>query len=288
MTAIRVHQPPKPAPIPLWSGTRPAPPTRLAASLTFLTRGLIKLRRVPEQAADAVLIPVIFTVLFTYLFGGALAGSTGRYLHFLLPGTLVMTVLLVTVYAGVGLNMDKTRGVSDRFRSLPLWRPAHIAGALLTEGARALVASAIVIALGLIMGFRPDGGISGVVSAMAVVVVFGMSLAWTWAAIGLVLRTAAAVSTLSFLVQFPLVELLKRLACGEARGLDPALAAVALAGGDLGGQQRLGEALVAPLLFAGAVGELGSARAAAGALSARNRWASSEALVMPESARRSG
>jgi ABC-2 type transport system permease protein len=188
----------------LWSGTRPAPPTRLAASLTFLTRGLIKLRRVPEQAADAVLIPVIFTVLFTYLFGGALAGSTGRYLHFLLPGTLVMTVLLVTVYAGVGLNMDKTRGVSDRFRSLPLWRPAHIAGALLTEGARALVASAIVIALGLIMGFRPDGGISGVVSAMAVVVVFGMSLAWIWAAIGLVLRTAAAVSTLSFLVQFPL------------------------------------------------------------------------------------
>ncbi|MGZ4343880.1 MAG: ABC transporter permease [Solirubrobacteraceae bacterium] len=204
MTAIRVHQPPKPAPIPLWSGARPAPPTRLAASLTFLTRGLIKLRRVPEQAADAVLIPVIFTVLFTYLFGGALAGSTGRYLHFLLPGTLVMTVLLVTVYAGVGLNMDKTRGVSDRFRSLPLWRPAHIAGALLTEGARALVASAIVIALGLIMGFRPDGGISGVVSAMAMVVVFGVSLAWVWAAIGLVLRTAAAVSTLSFLVQFPL------------------------------------------------------------------------------------
>jgi ABC-2 type transport system permease protein len=204
MTITPAHQSPKPAPIPLWSGAHPSPPTRLAASLTFLTRGLIKLRRVPEQAADAVLIPVIFTVLFTYLFGGALAGSTGRYLHFLLPGTLVMTVLLVTVYAGVGLNMDKARGVSDRFRALPLWRPAHIAGALLTEGARALVASAIVIALGLIMGFRPDGGITGVISAMAIVVVFGVSLAWVWAAIGLVLRTAAAVTTLSFLVQFPL------------------------------------------------------------------------------------
>jgi daunorubicin/doxorubicin transport system permease protein len=204
MTATRVHQPPKPAPIPLWSGDRPSPPTAVAASLTFLARGLIKLRRVPEQAADAVLIPVMFTVLFTYLFGGAVAGSTGRYLHFLLPGTLVMTVLLVTVYAGVGLNIDKARGVSDRFRSLPLWRPAHIAGALLTEGARALVASAIVIALGLIMGFRPDGGVTGVLSAMAIVVVFGVSLAWVWAAIGLVLRSAAAVSTLSFLVQFPL------------------------------------------------------------------------------------
>ncbi|HEX5193861.1 MAG TPA: ABC transporter permease [Solirubrobacteraceae bacterium] len=204
MTATPTHQSPKSAPIPLWSGTRPSPPARLTASVTFLTRGLIKLRRVPEQAADAVLIPVIFTVLFTYLFGGAIAGSTGRYLHFLLPGTLVMTVLLVTVYAGIGLNMDKARGVSDRFRSLALWRPAHVAGALLTEAVRALVASAIVIALGLIMGFRPDGGITGVLSAIAIVVVFGVSLAWIWAAIGLVLRTAAAVSTLSFLVQFPL------------------------------------------------------------------------------------
>lgn len=204
MTAPRVPQPPKPAPIPLWTGARPSPPTAVAASLTFLTRGLIKLRRVPEQAADAVLVPVIFTVLFTYLFGAALAGSTGRYLHFLLPGTLVMTVLLVTVYAGVGLNTDKTRGVTDRFRSTALWRPAHVVGALLTEGVRSLVAAGIVISLGLVMGFRPDGGVTGVLSAVAIVVAFSLSLAWMWAAIGLALRTPATVSTLSFLVQFPL------------------------------------------------------------------------------------
>jgi daunorubicin/doxorubicin transport system permease protein len=194
-----------PTPVPLWAGERPAQPTRLGASLTFLTRGLLKLRRVPEQAADAVLIPIIFTVLFTYLFGGALAGSTSNYLQFLLPGTLVMTALLVTVYAGVGLNADKTRGVIDRFRSMPLWTPAHVTGALLTEGARALVASAIVIAVGTVMGFRPHGGLTGMLLAVAIVVAFSVSLAWVWAAIGLVLRSPGAVSTLSFIVQFPLV-----------------------------------------------------------------------------------
>lgn len=205
MTMSAAKRPATPAPVPLWSDARPAQPTRLGASLTFLTRGLLKLRRVPEQAADAVLIPIIFTVLFTYLFGGALAGSTSNYLQFLLPGTLVMTALLVTVYAGVSLNADKSRGVIDRFRSMPLWTPAHVTGALLTEGVRSLVASAIVIAVGLAMGFRPAGGITGVLVAVAIVVVFSVSLAWVWAAIGLVLRSPAAVSTLSFVVQFPLV-----------------------------------------------------------------------------------
>lgn len=205
MTITTAERPATPAPVPLWTGPRPSQATPLGASLTFLARGLLKLRRVPEQAADAVLIPIIFTVLFTYLFGGALAGSTSNYLQFLLPGTLVMTALLVTVYAGVGLNADKSRGIIDRFRSMPLWTAAHVTGALLTEGVRSLLASALVIAVGLAMGFRPDGGITGVVVAVAIVVVFSVSLAWMWAAIGLALRSPTAVSTLSFVVQFPLV-----------------------------------------------------------------------------------
>jgi ABC-2 type transport system permease protein len=188
----------------LWRGDRPPTATPVAASLTFLTRGLLKLRRVPEQAADAVLIPIVFTALFTYLFGGALAGSTGDYLQVLLPGTLVMAALLVTVFAGAGLNADKTSGVLDRFRCMPIWRAAHLVGALLAEAVRSLAASTIVIAVGLLMGFRPEGGIGGLLSAVAVVIVFSVSLAWVWAAIGLVVRTPAAVSTLSFLVQFPL------------------------------------------------------------------------------------
>ena len=204
MSTTSLNSQSRPGAVPLWRGARPPRATPLSASLTFLVRGLLKLRRVPEQAADAVLIPIIFTALFTYLFGGGLAGSTGDYLHFLLPGTLVMTALLVTVYAGAGLNADKTRGVLDRFRSMPYWGAAHLVGALLAEAVRALVASAIVIAVGLLMGFRPDGGITGVIAAVAIVIVFSVSLACVWAAIGLVVRSPAAVSTLSFLVQFPL------------------------------------------------------------------------------------
>jgi ABC-2 type transport system permease protein len=177
----------------------------MTAALTFAHRAVLKLRRVPEQAADAVLIPVIFTVLFTYVFGGALAGSTHRYLQFLLPGTLVMTVLLITVFAGAAINADKTQGLLDRYRSMPFWRPALLVGTLLGETVRCLIAAVIVVALGLLLGFRPGGGAGGLLAAVALVIAFSVSLGWVWTALGLALRTPAAVSTLSFVVQFPLV-----------------------------------------------------------------------------------
>src|SRR6266508_3706783 len=110
---------------------RPPRPSALATSLTFAWRALLKIKHVPEQLIDVIGIPVIFTLGFTYLFGGALAGSTRQYLQFLLPGSLAMTVALVTTYSGVTLNTDLITGVFDRFRSLPNWRPAPIVGALL-------------------------------------------------------------------------------------------------------------------------------------------------------------
>ena len=139
-------------------GTARPPPSALSVSLTFAWRGLLKIKHVPEQLGDVIGIPILFTLMFTYLFGGALAGSTGDYLQFLLPGTLVMAVLLVSVYTGVTLNTDIARGVFDRFRSLPIWRPAPIVGGLLGDVGRYLLAAALVIGLGLAMGFRPDGG----------------------------------------------------------------------------------------------------------------------------------
>jgi ABC-2 type transport system permease protein len=177
----------------------------MTAALTFAHRAVLKLRRVPEQAADAVLIPVIFTVVFTYVFGGALAGSTHRYLQFLLPGTLVMTVLLITVFAGAAINADKTQGLLDRYRSMPFWRPALLVGTLLGETVRCLLAAGSVVVLGLLLGFRPGGGAGGLLAAVALVIAFSVSLGWVWTALGLALRTPAAVSTLSFVVQFPLV-----------------------------------------------------------------------------------
>jgi ABC-2 type transport system permease protein len=183
----------------------PAPPGAVTAILVFANRAALKIRRTPEQMADALLIPIIFTLLFTYLFGGALAGSTRDYLDTLLPGTLVMTVLLVTVYTGTMLKTDVDNGVHDRVRSLPVWRPAAVLGAMLGDLVRYLIAGGLVLALGLVMGFRPAGGAAGVVSALAVVLVFAFSLSWVWTTLALLVRTPAALSTLSFVVQFPLL-----------------------------------------------------------------------------------
>jgi daunorubicin/doxorubicin transport system permease protein len=183
---------------------RPLGASWLATSMTMGWRALLKIRHTPEQLADAILIPVLFTVLFTYLFGGALSGSTAEYLQSLLPGTLVMSVLLITVYAGVGLNTDLTKGRLDRFRSLPIWQPSVIVGGLIGDAGRYLIASSLVIGLGLAMGFRPDGGVAGVLLGMALILVFAFGLSWVWTTLGLLLRSPQSVSMASFLVQFPL------------------------------------------------------------------------------------
>jgi ABC-2 type transport system permease protein len=142
--------------------------------------------------------------MFTYLFGGALAGSTGEYLQFLLPGILVQTVVFITIYTGFGLNTDITKGVFDRFRSLPIWRPAALVGALLGDVARYTMASTMVVVLGLILGFRPAGGVAGVLLSVALLLVFSFSLSWIWTALGLILRTPNSVMGVSMMVLFPL------------------------------------------------------------------------------------
>lgn len=182
----------------------PTPPSRLSASLTMGRRALLKVRRTPEQVADAVFIPVIFTVLFTYVLGGALSGSSKEYLKDLLPGTLVLAVLLMTVFSGVALNTDRSLGRLQRFRSLPIWQPALIVGGLIGDAGRYLISGTLVITLGLVMGFRPDGGAAGAAAAVALIIVFAFALSWVWTSIGLVARTAQAVSMMSFLIQFPL------------------------------------------------------------------------------------
>jgi ABC-2 type transport system permease protein len=183
---------------------RPPRPSALSASLTFAWRALLKIKHVPEQLIDVIGIPVIFTLGFTYLFGGALAGSTRQYLQFLLPGSLAMTVALVTTYSGVTLNTDLITGVFDRFRSLPNWRPAPIVGALLGDTGRYLLASTLVVALGLALGFRPDGGVAGVLAAVALLLGFAFGVSWVWTTLGLVLRAPSAVSNVALLVLFPL------------------------------------------------------------------------------------
>jgi ABC-2 type transport system permease protein len=142
--------------------------------------------------------------MFTYLFGGALAGSTGHYLQFLLPGTLVLAVILVTIYSGVTLNTDISTGAFDRFRSMPIWRPAPIIGGLIGDTGRYLLASVLVIGLGLLMGYNPVGGLGGTLAAVALVLTFAFGIGWIWTTIGLLMRSPRAIMSIGLTVLFPL------------------------------------------------------------------------------------
>ena len=165
---------------------------------------MLKIRHVPEQMFDVTASPIMFLLMFTYLFGGAIAGSTGDYLQFVLPGILVMTVVFITIYTGLVINNDIKKGVFDRFRSLPVWQPSFLVGALLGDTVGYTVASIVVVVLGLIMGFRPDGGAVGVITSILLLLVFSFSISWIWIALGLVMRTPESLMAVSMLILFPL------------------------------------------------------------------------------------
>jgi ABC-2 type transport system permease protein len=183
---------------------RPQRAGAVSASITLGWRALLKIKHVPFQLFDVTAFPLMMTLMFTMLFGGALAGSPREYIQFLLPGILVQTIIFITVYTGVGLNTDISKGLFDRFRSLPIWQPAPIVGALLGDVLRYSIAAVMVISLGLILGFRPDGGFIGVVSAVALILVFAFSVSWIWIIVGMLVQTPESVMTSSFLVLFPL------------------------------------------------------------------------------------
>ncbi len=174
----------------------------LSASITFGWRALLKIKHVPEQLFDVTAFPVIFLLMFTYLFGGAIAGSTGDYLQFLLPGILVMTVTMITMYTGMDLNKDIVKGVFDRFRTLPIWRPALLVGALAVDMVRYSMAAFIMISLGLILGFRPEGGAIGVVAAVGLLLLFSFSFSWIWTALGIVMRSEKSLMMISMMFFF--------------------------------------------------------------------------------------
>jgi ABC-2 type transport system permease protein len=188
----------------LTSAPRPPRASAAQATLAFAWRGMLKVKHVPEQLLDVTITPVMFVLMFTYLFGGAIAGSTGAYLDYILPGILVMSVLFTTVYSGVSVNTDLTKGVVHRFRSLPIWRPAPLVGALLGDTVRYLIAGLVIIVLGLILGFRPSAGPLGVIAALALVVVFSFGLSWVFTTLGLLMRSPNAVMNAGFMGIFPL------------------------------------------------------------------------------------
>jgi ABC-2 type transport system permease protein len=183
---------------------RPKRPSPLSASITFGWRAMLKIKHVPEQLFDVTAFPIMMTLMFTYLFGGALSGSPREYLQFLLPGIMVMSVVMITMYTGIEVNKDIERGVFDRFRTLPMWRPAALVGAILGDVLRYALASTVIMILGLILGYRPDGGFSGVVAGIGLLIAFSFAFSWVWTMFGLLLRTEKSVMGVSMLVLFPM------------------------------------------------------------------------------------
>jgi oleandomycin transport system permease protein len=198
------------------TATLDAPPARAAhrsrpfawveQSLTLAWRNIVRIRQNPEALADVTFQPIIFLVLFLFVFGGAIAqgGSWHDYLPYLLPGLLVQTVVFSTMGTGVALNDDFAKGVFDRFRSLPISRIAPLIGAVLGDAVRYSLSILILMGTGFALGFRFQNGVANGLLACLIVLVFALSLCWIWVWLGLKLRTAQGVQGIAFLVMFPL------------------------------------------------------------------------------------
>lgn len=176
----------------------------LRNSLTMAYRGLLKIRRTPEQLFDVTLQPIIFTLMFTYIFGGAISGDVLSYLPIIIPGILVQTVITTSLVTGVQLREDMDKGVFDRFKSLPIARIAPLAGALLADTIRYTIATVLTFSMGYIMGYRPEGGLGYVAIAGLLVIVCAWAISWIFAFFGVIARTASSVQGISMIVLFPL------------------------------------------------------------------------------------
>jgi len=187
---------------------RPAHVRLLHNSLVLAKRSLIKLTRTPEQLIDVTLQPIIFLLLFYYVFGGALGGGSGssrhEYLEFLLPGILGQTIAMSSISIGQNMNEDIEKGVFDRFRSLPIGRAVPLVGAVFAEFFRYLTVCVITVGFGYILGFRIETDFLALLAAVGLTICFALSFAWVSVWIGMKMRTAGSVQGVMMLLVLPL------------------------------------------------------------------------------------
>jgi ABC transporter DrrB family efflux protein len=174
-------------------------------ALAMTRRNLLRYVRVPNLLVFSTIQPVMFVLLFTYVFGGAVRIPSGSYKDFLLPGILVQTVIFGSTQTGVGLADDLSRGMIDRFRSLPMARSAVLAGRTLSDTVRNLFVVLLMIGVGLLIGFRFHAGFIAAVGAIVLAVLFGLAFSWISAFIGLAVRDVESAQTAGFIWIFPLV-----------------------------------------------------------------------------------
>ena len=186
---------------------RPAAPPLAAArhSLVLARRGVINTIRTPEALIDVTLQPIIFLLMFTYIFGGAIAhGSQHDYLEFLLPGILGQTIAMGGIAIGVNLNNDVTKGIFDRFRSLPIARSAPLVGAVLADVVRYSILCVVTLGFGYVLGFRAHTSPLDVLAACLLSIGFALCLCWASVFVGMIARTSGSVQGIMTLIVLPL------------------------------------------------------------------------------------
>jgi oleandomycin transport system permease protein len=170
---------------------------------TLAWRTLVQIRHNPWELSDFSIQPIMFVLLFTYVFGGAIAGNTGDYLTFALPGIIVMNMLFVTMYVGTGLNTDLTKGVFDRLRSLPVARWAPLAGRITADLVKQAWSIALLLAVGAILGFRIGTSAAALLGAVALLLVFALAFSWVSVLVGVLAKDPEQVQLFGFTALFP-------------------------------------------------------------------------------------
>ncbi|MFE6164601.1 ABC transporter permease [Streptomyces sp. NPDC056486] len=174
-------------------------------SLALAGRGITKFVKSPARLVDVVLTPVVFLLMFVYLFGGAIAGGdTDAYLQMITPGIMVMTVFQASIGIGVSLNADSSTGIFDRFRSMPIARSAPLIGAVLADVVRYVVCLATLVALALVMGYRVDTNPAAALAALAVLIAFAVSFSWMSVYVGMLVKSPGSVQGLMTVLVLPL------------------------------------------------------------------------------------
>lgn len=177
----------------------------ISDALVMTRRNLIYYTRQPELIVFATIQPVMFVLLFAYVFGGAIATPNGDYINYLLPGIIVQTVVFGATQTTVGLADDLSKGMIDRFRALPMARSAVLAGRTVADATRSVFTIFIMILVGTLIGFRMQDGIINGLLAVAIAAAFGYAFTWISALVGLLVKNPEAAQVAGFIWVFPLV-----------------------------------------------------------------------------------
>ncbi len=184
---------------------RPSPAAAVANSFTLGWRSVLKIKTNPEDLFGLLLQPIMYLILFTYVFGGAISGTTHKYLQMSLPGVLVLSVVFATLGTGMMLSQDIATGVFDRFRALPIVRWAPLAGAILGDLVRYAISILVTLGFGYVLGFRAQTSVLAVIMGCLLLIAFAFAMCWMSALLGVVSKTAQGVQWWGFLFMFPLV-----------------------------------------------------------------------------------